>query len=91
MTKKKDFPKEKGPIRLGPFSPQDHLVITTLGLEFAVAVALGVGGGFWIDTRFSSAPWGMVGGVFCGFALGMYILIKESRRLSQEEKNKEQK
>ena len=91
MTKKKDFPKEKRPIRLGPFSPQDHLVITTLGLEFAVAVALGVGGGFWIDTRFSSAPWGMVSGGFCGFALGMYILIKESRRLSQEEKNKEQK
>ena len=77
---------------IGPFTPKDHLVITTLGLEFAVAVALGTGAGYWADRRFGTAPWATVGGVFAGFALGMYILVKEARHMARTaEQNKDEK
>lgn len=72
-------------MRFGPFTPQDQLTITTLGLEFAVAVALGTGGGLWADRHFDSLPWLTVIGMFAGFALGMYILVKESRRMARQE------
>ncbi len=68
---------------LGPFSAKDHVVITTLGLEFAVAVSLGVGLGFWLDKKWGSFPWGTIIGVFLGFALAMYIIIKEANRLKK--------
>ncbi len=69
-------------MRINPFSAQDHLAITTLGLEFAVAVALGTGTGFWADQKWELTPWGTIGGVCAGFALGMYILIRQAQRLS---------
>lgn len=64
-----------------PFSVQDFAVISTLGLEFAVAVSLGVAGGYWLDRAQGWFPWGTVIGVLAGFALGMYIVIKEAKRL----------
>lgn len=76
-------------MRIGPFSPKDQLIITTLGLEFAVAVALGVGCGFWLDRRLGWTPWGILAGTLGGFALAMYIVVKEACRLSRKEKNKE--
>ena len=72
-------------MRIGPFSPQDTVVITTLGLEFAVAVAMCTAGGYWADRRWGTAPWMMVAGVFLGFALGMYIVIKEAKRMERAE------
>jgi len=69
-------------MRKMPFAPQDFAAISTLGLEFAVAVALGAGAGFWIDKKWGLSPWGCVAGAFAGFALGMYILIKEVQRMT---------
>lgn len=71
---------------LGPFTAQDHVQITTLGLEFAVAVALGTAAGWWADGRFGLTPWLTVTGVLAGFALGMYLVVKEARRAGQEDK-----
>ena len=71
-------------MRFGPFSPQDQVVVTTLGLEFAAAVALGTGGGFWADRHFDTLPWLTVLGTFAGFGLGMYILVKEAKRMSRQ-------
>ena len=68
---------------LGPFSAKDHVVITTLGLEFAVAVALGTGGGYWADRHYDTTPWLTIIGVLSGFALGMYIVVKEARRMGR--------
>ena len=70
-------------MRYGPFAAQDFAAISTLGLEFAVAVALGVGVGYWADYRFGLAPWGTVAGVFLGFTLGMYIVVKEAKRVEK--------
>lgn len=74
---------------LGPFSAKDHVIITSLGLEFAIAVSLGTAGGLWIDTHFGIKPWGTVVGVLFGFFLGMYIVVKESYRLSRQKEDKE--
>lgn len=71
-------------MRFSPFTPQDQITVTSLGLEFAVAVALGTGGGFWADRRFETLPWLTVLGMFAGFALGMYILIKEAKKMARQ-------
>ena len=70
-------------MRLSPFSPQDQLAITTLGLEFATAVALGTATGFWADKKWELTPWGTIVGVLLGFALGMYIVIRQAQRMSR--------
>ncbi len=70
-------------MRISPFSAQDFATISTLGLEFAVAVALAVAGGYWVDIKWNCAPWGMVAGVFVGFALGMYIVVKEAKKMER--------
>ena len=72
-------------MRLGPFTPRDHVVITTLGLEFAVAVGLCTAGGFLADKKLGSTPWLSIGGVFAGFALGMYMVVKEAKRMERAE------
>ena len=70
-------------MRYGPFAAQDFAAISTLGLEFAVAVALGGGTGYWADCRWGFTPWGSVAGVFAGFALGMYMVVKEAKRMEK--------
>ncbi len=78
-------------MRKFPFAPQDFATISTLGLEFAVAVALGVGGGYWADQKWALAPWGTVLGVFAGFALGMYIVVRQAKRMEAENALKDKK
>ena len=70
-------------MKISPFSAQDFAAISTLGLEFAVAVALGVGAGYWADVRYQTSPWLTVLGVLAGFALGMYIVVRQAQRMSQ--------
>ena len=70
-------------MRMGPFSAQDQMAITTLGLEFAVAVALGTGAGVWADKHWQLTPWCTVAGVFAGFALAMYIVVRQAQRMGQ--------
>ena len=71
-------------MRFRPFAAQEFATISTLGLEFAVAIALGVAGGYFIDRKWRLFPWGTLLGVVAGFALGMYILIKEAKRMERE-------
>lgn len=70
-------------MKISPFSAQDFAAISTLGLEFAVAVALGAGAGYWADRKWNLFPWGTVAGAGAGFALGMYIVVKEAVRLEK--------
>ena len=78
-------------MKIGQFSAQDFATVSTLGLEFAVAVALGVGAGYWTDRKWNFFPWGTVTGVFAGFALGMYIVVKEAKRLEKTNTSKDKK
>ena len=77
--------------RIGSFAPQDFAAISTLGLEFAVAVALGTAAGYWADKKWDCSPWLILAGVCGGFALGMYIVIREAQRMScRSDKRKKQ-
>lgn len=72
---------------LKSFSAQDHVAITTLGLEFAVAEILGVGLGFWLDKKYQSSPWLLVAGAVVGFMLGMYIVWRRAKDMEREKKD----
>jgi F0F1-type ATP synthase assembly protein I len=49
-----------------------------VGLELAGATAGLALVGHWIDSRFATAPWGILGGVVIGIVGGLYNLIRES-------------
>lgn len=72
---------------VGPFSKQDHIEITTLGTEFAVAEILGTGIGFWLDKKWGTTPWLLIAGAVAGFGLGLYIILRTAKQLQQQKKS----
>lgn len=67
---------------LKDFSAQDHVAITTLGLEFAASEILGAGLGFWLDKKYQTSPWLLVTGAVAGFMLGMYIVWRRAKEMA---------
>jgi F0F1-type ATP synthase assembly protein I len=49
-----------------------------IGLELAGATAGLALLGYWIDQKFSTSPWGLLGGVVIGIVGGLYNLVRES-------------
>ena len=76
---------------LGPFTKKDHVEITSLGTEFAVAEILGAGLGYWLDNRWNTTPWFLILGVFAGFGLGFYIILRAVKTMEAEQQKKETK
>ncbi len=54
------------------------------GLELAGATAGLALGGFWIDGRFGTRPWGLLVGVFIGIVGGLYNLVRDSMLAARE-------
>ena len=48
-----------------------------IGLELAGAVLAGFWGGWWLDGKFGTAPWLMLGGAAAGLAAGFYLVLRE--------------
>ena len=63
----------------------DHIIITGLGLEFALIMCSGYFGGRWLDGRFGSSPLLLLTGCALAFGLGIYILIKTANTLAKRE------
>ena len=61
-----------------------------VGLELAGATAGLAFVGYWIDGRFGTQPWGILGGVVIGLAGGLYNLVRESLLASREAKAEDQ-
>jgi len=57
-----------------------------IGLELAGVVAVFTLIGYWIDSRYGSQPWGMIGGLILGFSGGLYNLVKASLAAEREAK-----
>jgi F0F1-type ATP synthase assembly protein I len=57
---------------------------TSLGFEVAAAIGLGAFGGWAVDQRLHSAPWGVIVGVLVGVAAGMYLLIKQAIDINKD-------
>jgi len=55
-----------------------------IGLELAGATAGLALLGYWIDTRYGTRPWGLVGGLIIGIVGGIYNLIRESLEAVRE-------
>ena len=47
-----------------------------LGIELALLVLLGVGGGHWVDGRYDTSPWGILVGGVVGIAVGFYHFLR---------------
>ena len=54
------------------------------GIEIAAGIGLGALIGFWLDRRFGSSPWFLLGGLLLGCASGMYLLIKDISRMNKD-------
>jgi len=57
---------------------------SSVGLELAGAVAGLALVGYWIDRRFGTPPWGILGGVAIGLVGGLYNLVRESLEAVRE-------
>jgi F0F1-type ATP synthase assembly protein I len=55
-----------------------------IGLELAGVIAGLALLGYWIDRRFLTQPWGILGGVVLGLVGGLYNLVRESLAASRE-------
>ena len=55
-----------------------------VGLELAGATAGLALVGYWIDSRFGTGPWGILGGVVIGLVGGLYNLVRQSLAAVQE-------
>jgi F0F1-type ATP synthase assembly protein I len=58
-----------------------------VGLELAGATAGLALVGYWIDGKFGTSPWGILGGVIIGIAGGLYNMVKESLAAVREAKS----
>lgn len=56
------------------------LVVASVGIEMAVAVAVGYFVGDWLDARLGTSPWLMFLMLGCGMAAGFRGLWKTARR-----------
>jgi ATP synthase protein I len=63
----------------------------TVGLDFAVAIAIGTLGGKWLDSKFGTLPWLTIVGLMFGIAAGFNLLIKAAKRLREEAEHEERK
>jgi len=52
--------------------------------EAVGAVLLGCGVGFWVDSRWETAPWGVLAGVVIGFAAMVLRLVRLGQELHSD-------
>lgn len=76
------------PERPGPAGPSRLATVVRyagLGLEMGCAVGIGVLAGWWIDGKAGSSPWGLLGGVFIGFAAAVWMIWRSLQALQRDE------
>ena len=61
-----------------------------IGLELAGVIGGPALLGYWVDRRFATQPWGLLGGVVLGLVGGLYNLVRESLEASREAKADDQ-
>jgi F0F1-type ATP synthase assembly protein I len=65
-------------------STMRSLRMSSVGLELAISVLLGLFGGRWLDGRLGTEPWLMLVGICVGFAAGMRAIVRAMDRASRE-------
>ena len=57
----------------------------SLGLEMGLCIAIGVGFGYWLDTKAGTAPWLLIFFLFCGIAAAGKAVYDAARRAQRSE------
>src|SRR5688572_23372157 len=60
--------------------------LSTIGLAFVFALAMGFGAGFWLDTRFGTEPWFSLLGFALGLAAGVLNVVRTMQAVSADER-----
>ena len=68
-------------------SRKDLVLISTLGIEFALIMCLGAFGGLWLDRKLNTFPWFILVGSMLGFALALFVLIVHAKAATRIENN----
>jgi len=55
-----------------------------LGLQFVVTILVCLFLGQWVDRKLGTTPWMLLVGVLLGAALGMWMMIRSARDVSEE-------
>ena len=63
--------QKPGPSSPPPQQGQNAAQYATLGVTFGAGIVLPTLLGSWVDTRLGTTPWGVMLGVFGGFALSL--------------------
>ena len=59
-----------------------------LGFQFAGAIVLSVLAGQWVDQRFGSDPWGVLGGASLGFGAGFFSIYRTVTAADRQAKSR---
>ena len=63
---------------------KDLAFFSSTGLAMALSVAIGAGGGYYIDEKFGTDPWGLYIGLGLGIAAAfknLYYLYQRAKKL----------
>jgi F0F1-type ATP synthase assembly protein I len=63
---------------------RDYAKYSGLGIQMAVSLGLPLYGGYWLDDRYGSSPWGILAGI----ALGLLSIFSLLYKLTIQSKNK---
>ncbi len=55
---------------------RDYARYSGLGIQMAISLAIPLYVGWWLDDRFGSTPWGILGGIVFGLASIFTLLYK---------------
>jgi ATP synthase protein I len=61
------------------------LVTSAVGIEIAAAIAIGGGGGYYLDKKFGTAPWIMYVGLIAGIGAAIKALVRVSRAYRRQD------
>lgn len=61
----------------------------SIGIEIVVSVLIGLGGGYWLDKKFGTAPWLMILGIVLGFAAGIRSMLRTYRKSERRDRGGE--
>ena len=64
---------------------KDFILISTLGIEFALIMCLGTFGGLWFDRKLNTFPYLILTGSFIAFAFALYVLVMHAKATTRSE------
>lgn len=65
-------------------SVQTYARYSGIGIQMAVSLGLPIAGGLWLDQRYGSSPWALLGGIVFGLASVFSVLFKLARESARK-------